>query len=150
MIKRIHQFIGVMQSIVANPSITIQAIQASSDNDIALLTKMNDTAIQYPDHTSIYELFRENSLLSSDKIAITGSKKQYTYSEANYHVERIAGLLQKKGLRHGDFAAICAHRTSELPILLLAIMACGATYVPLDPSFPLERRMMMMEDSNPT
>lgn len=150
MTKRMHQFIGVMQSIISNPSITIQAIQASSDYDIALLTKMNDTATQYPDQSSIYELFRENSLLFSDKIAITGSKKQYTYSEANYHVERIAGLLQKKGLKQGDFAAICTHRTAELPILLLAIMACGATYVPLDPSFPLQRRKMMIEDSTPT
>jgi amino acid adenylation domain-containing protein len=150
MIKRMHQFISVLQSIIANPSGPINTIQASSENDVFLLSKINDTDKHYPKHTSIYELFRENSLLFSDQVAITSSKKQYTYSETNYHVERIAGLLQKKGLKHGDFAAICAHRTAELPILLLAIMACGATYVPLDPSFPLERRKMMIEDSSPT
>jgi amino acid adenylation domain-containing protein len=43
--------------------------------------------------------------------------------------------------------AVCLERTPELVVTLLAVMATGAAYVPLDPSYPRERLAFMLEDS---
>ncbi|MFG2294348.1 amino acid adenylation domain-containing protein [Streptomyces sp. NPDC048603] len=43
--------------------------------------------------------------------------------------------------------ALCAHRSPELAVALLAVLKSGAGYVPLDPAYPRERLDYMLADS---
>ena len=71
----------------------------------------------------------------------------YTYREADNASSIIAQKLQQRGIKPGNIVGVCLERTAELPVVLLGILKCGATYLPLDPGFPDDRLKMMLEDS---
>nr|GFC78309.1 antibiotic synthetase, putative [Tanacetum cinerariifolium] len=47
----------------------------------------------------------------------------------------------------GDVVGIAVERSPALVIALLALMKCGAAYVPLDPAYPAERLEFMLADA---
>lgn len=63
--------------------------------------------------------------------------------------QRVAGALHAAGVRSGDIVAVPARRSPETIVSLLAIVACGAAYLPLDPDFPPARLAAMREDAAP-
>ena len=50
-------------------------------------------------------------------------------------------------MKVGDLIAVCMDRTPDLIISLLAVLKCGAAYVPLDPAYPDDRIVHMIDDS---
>ena len=57
------------------------------------------------------------------------------------------GWLLGAGVLPGGRVALCLDRSSEMIVALLATLKAGATYVPLDPAAPEERRGFTLEDS---
>jgi len=64
-------------------------------------------------------------------------------------VGRAAAALQQAGLRPGEIVAVPALRSPQTIAALLAIVACGGAYLPLDPDFPASRLAAMLEDARP-
>lgn len=48
-----------------------------------------------------------------------------------------------------DAVGICCGRSTAAYISVLAVLRAGAAYVPLDPSYPVDRLRIMIEDSAP-
>ena len=46
--------------------------------------------------------------------------------------------------------AVCFERSLEMIVSMLAILKAGAGYLPIDPSYPVERIKMILEDANPS
>ncbi len=59
----------------------------------------------------------------------------------------MAHYLVQQGVAPGDYVAVSLPRSIELITALLAIMECGAAYLPLDPNYPSKRLEFMLEDS---
>ncbi|WP_139837564.1 AMP-binding protein, partial [Xenorhabdus beddingii] len=72
-----------------------------------------------------------------------------SYGELNQRANRLAHHLIALGVQPDDRVAICAERSPELVVGLLAILKAGGAYVPLDPGYPAERLAYMLEDSAP-
>ena len=51
------------------------------------------------------------------------------------------------GVGPGVLAGVCAERSVELVVGLVAIVKAGGAYVPLDPEYPSDRLAFMLEDS---
>ena len=62
---------------------------------------------------------------------------------------RMAGHLRKHGAAPGQTVALCLDRSPELIIAVLGIVQAGAAYVPIDPTYPAERIVGMLEDAQP-
>ncbi|WP_343843588.1 amino acid adenylation domain-containing protein [Bowmanella denitrificans] len=86
--------------------------------------------------------------------AIRDDMGDLTYKELACRVDYLVGQLQTWMQQHG-FAAkgthigVCISRRRELIVALLAVMRCGAAYVPLDPSLPAARLQFMLSDAKP-
>jgi amino acid adenylation domain-containing protein len=61
---------------------------------------------------------------------------------------RIAHALQVRGVGPGARVGLCLERDLEMLPSMLAVLKCGAAYVPLDPSFPPERLDFMVGDAD--
>src|SRR5262249_29245207 len=60
-----------------------------------------------------------------------------------------AHYLRELGVRPDAPVAVCAERSPEMVVSMLAAMKAGGAYVPLDPAYPAERLGYMLEDSTP-
>jgi D-alanine--poly(phosphoribitol) ligase subunit 1 len=107
--------------------------------------QMNETTRPYPSQSSIKELFERCAEDFSDRTAIVHGAEILTYHDLNRLANRLANDLRQRGVAPGDCVALCAGRSAELIVSLLAIIKCGAFYLPLDASWPGDLLGRMLE-----
>jgi len=87
----------------------------------------------------LHEVFESQVDKAPDATALRCGGRNLTYRELDRKANQLARRLRQLGAGPGQFVAIYFER-SELPII--AILAChksGAAYVPIDPSYPIDR-----------
>jgi len=115
-------------------------------NYLADYSELNNTEMPYP-NVSLIELLRKQAEITPDNIALEFHDSKTTYLELHKKVNQLAHYLKAQGVESGDFIAVSFSRSPELVYTLLAIMECGAAYLPLDPEYPKERLEFMLNDS---
>lgn len=70
-----------------------------------------------------------------------------SYAELDRLSNQVAHHLATHGVRTGDRVGLCVDRSIPLVVGLVGILKSGASYVPLDPSYPRERLAIMQEDA---
>ncbi|MBZ4033584.1 amino acid adenylation domain-containing protein [Flavobacterium sp. 17A] len=108
--------------------------------------KLNGAEMVYPKN-ALHELFAQQAETSPNAIALEFDDLKITYSDLSKKVNQIANYFLAQGLAPGQFIAVSMDRSPDLIASLLAILQCGAAYLPLDPKFPTERLAFMLEDS---
>ncbi|WP_369929401.1 amino acid adenylation domain-containing protein [Xanthomonas sp. NCPPB 2632] len=99
--------------------------------------------------TFVHELFAEQVSRTPDSLAVIGPDASLTYRQLDARVDRMKRVFHAYGLGRDDLAAICCGRTTDMVAGVIAILAVGAAYVPLDPSYPGERLRYMLDDAKP-
>ena len=97
----------------------------------------------------LHELFEHAAQKYSWQIALVCGDARITYDELNKLANRIARGLVQQGVTSRDIVGVALDRSIDLVAVLLAVLKTGATYVPIDPAFPAERRNQMMDDACP-
>jgi amino acid adenylation domain-containing protein len=82
-----------------------------------------------------------------EAIAVEEGNEQLTYAQLVARVNATMATLRQAGVQRGSAVAICMERSTGTLVAVLAILACGAAYVPLDPSYPEQRLAFMLDDS---
>ncbi|HGM4807807.1 non-ribosomal peptide synthetase [Serratia marcescens] len=82
-----------------------------------------------------------------EKIAVEDRNGNCSYRDLLTLAEGYSALLHKQNVQPGERIGLAMARDRHLPAAMLAIHAAGASYVPMDFSYPAERLAMMMEDS---
>ena len=93
------------------------------------------------------KIFNIISTKYPDRVAIVSSSSQVTYQALAENVRLMAAFLQNQGVNRGDLVGACIPRSIEAPIALLGIMMAGAAYIPLDPTFPMDRLEFMIQNA---
>lgn len=92
--------------------------------------------------------FLENGLQADpEAIAVVVGERRLSYRELDQASRQLALHLQAGGFTSGCRIGLCLPRSTDLVIALLATIRSGATYVPLDPSYPEERISYQIEDA---
>lgn len=138
----------LLEGIVANPKQTISTLPLLTEAEQnQLLVEWNDTEADYPKHKCIHQLFEEQTEKSPDAVALVCGYERLTYRELNARANQLAHYLQKLGVESETLVGICVERSPLMVIGLLGILKAGGTYIPLDPSYPQERLVFMLEDA---
>ncbi|CAF3062617.1 unnamed protein product [Rotaria sp. Silwood2] len=99
---------------------------------------------------NIYEAFLQRVMEHPQKLAIILDEQSLTYSEALHCVQHLSiHLNQQCGVKHGQIVCQCVERSVEMVIGILAILACGSCYCPLNPNDP-ELRLQSLVKSTET
>lgn len=99
--------------------------------------------------TLIHESFEKHARLTPDAIAVVYEQQQLTYAQLNARANRLAHLLQSRGVGPDVLVALYLTRSPEMVTAVLAVLKAGGAYVPLDPTHPPERLTYILEDSAP-
>lgn len=112
----------------------------------ALLQRLNDTT--RPRHaTTVLDQVRAAAQATPDAVAVSGDDGTLTYQELVAAAHRIGHGLRRRGVTAGDLVGLCANRGVELVAGVLGILAAGAAYLPLDPTYPVARLEFITTDA---
>ncbi|MCJ0869717.1 amino acid adenylation domain-containing protein [Streptomyces sp. AP-93] len=107
----------------------------------------NATGRPYPADRTVLDLIRAQAAATPEAIAVSAAGRHLEYRELMARVRQLALALRAGGVRPGDLVALHLDRTADLPAALLAVLATGAAYLPLDPGYPAERLALVLRDS---
>jgi len=112
-----------------------------------LLFGYNSTKVEWPEGKTVHELFVAQQERTPEAIAAIYEDQQLTYRELNERAARLARYLLGLGVGPEVIVGICMERSLDMIVSLLAILKAGGSYLPLDPSYPLARLSLMLEDA---
>ncbi|MES2758519.1 MAG: non-ribosomal peptide synthase/polyketide synthase [Pseudomonadota bacterium] len=142
-------FETLLDAIVADPEARIGALPMLREVERSqLLTAWNDTAVQYPTAT-LQQMFEGQVARTPDAEALVFEQRRLTYADLNREANRLAHHLRRLGVGPDVIVALCAERSVQMVVGLLAILKAGGAYLPLDPAYPAERLEYMLADARP-
>ena len=94
-------------------------------------------------------LFERQVDKTPDLPAVVSADARLTYAELDAAANRLAHYLRSKNIGLEDRVGIMLERGIEMVTAVLAVLKCGAVYVPLDAGYPAERLAYMIEDASP-
>lgn len=141
---------SILSQAIKNLSSEIKNFELVTDTHTLnkLLTTWQGKKVDFPQDKSIISIFEEQCLAFPNKIALICQNGQLTYSELLEKIDRLAGFLLEKGIKSADRVAIYATRSLETIIGIYAICKIGASYIPIEPSYPAARVNYILENSN--
>jgi amino acid adenylation domain-containing protein len=111
---------------------------------------LSGTFVEFPIEEveqSIPERFEKIGRKFPDRIAIKSKDQEFTYDELNKDANRVAHqILDECGKGNRPIAILMEHGADVLAAIL-AVLKAGKCYVPLDPTYPVERLRYMLRDA---
>ncbi|KRP58774.1 amino acid adenylation domain-containing protein [Pseudomonas trivialis] len=96
---------------------------------------------------AVHRLFEAQAERQPERQALALDDQALSYGELNQQANRLAHVLMARGVGPQGLVGIAVERSFAMVVSLLAVLKTGAAYVPLDPEYPRERLLHMLEDS---
>ncbi|WP_186072006.1 amino acid adenylation domain-containing protein [Burkholderia gladioli] len=111
-----------------------------------LIEGWNASEAPCPFESGVHALFEAQAARTPDAPALVDGARSLDYGTLDALANRLARHLAAAGVAAGERVAILLDRSIELILAELAILKCGAVYVPLDRNAPAERQAFMLAD----
>ncbi len=102
-----------------------------------------------PAPVSIPEVFAAQVTRAPHAEAVTFEGQTLSYGELDEAANRLANLLAVHGAGPGEYVGLLLPRSADAIVAMLAVLKCGAAYVPMDPAVPAARLDFMLADAAP-
>ncbi|MFA0960200.1 amino acid adenylation domain-containing protein [Roseivirga sp. BDSF3-8] len=113
-----------------------------------LLNSYNSHTAPIPSGSTLIGLFEEQTSKTPDQIALIGGEVSLSYGELNEKANRLAAYMSSEsGVQKGDFVGVHLNRNTNCIVSILAIMKLGAVYLPVDHTYPADRKKLIIEDA---
>ena len=106
----------------------------------------NDTARAYPT-AAVPALIQAQAARTPAAVAVRAGETTLTYAALLTQAGQLAQALRARGIGPESLVAVALERSVDLVVALLGTWYAGAAFVPLDPSYPVERLRYMLDDS---
>ena len=119
----------------------------SKEEEKRILFDFNKTEVTYPVDKTIVYLFKKQLKFNPER-TITDGKTTYSYRELDVLSNKIAQYINSSlNLSKHKPIAVLLKRSSNLLAILLGILKSGHSFIPLDPTFPIERLEYILNHS---
>jgi aspartate racemase len=144
-----------------------EIIEMVAENPTVKIRDLGSTVIDFTSRTEVkkgwegsFKLMPTDSTVDArftaicksypDRIAVALRNQELTYADLDSRVNGILATLIKEGVTPGQPVGLCMDRSFDMIASMLAILRAGACFVPLDPSYPVERLRFMISDTQVT
>ncbi|MFD0262357.1 amino acid adenylation domain-containing protein [Kitasatospora indigofera] len=143
-----RHYATLLAGAIAAPETSLGDLPLLDAEEHRLVTEaFNATEQPYPADRTVLDLVREQAAATPDAVALSAGPDRVGYRELISRADRLAAGLRAAGAGPGTLVALHLHRTADLPVALLAVLATGAAYLPLDPGYPQPRLAAILADS---
>ncbi len=102
---------------------------------------------EIPVEETLADLFAAQVRRAPGARAVTCEGNELTYAELDTRADRLARRLRRLGVGPEERVGLCAERSLELVVGMLAVVKAGGAYLPLDPAYPRERLAFLIENA---
>lgn len=117
------------------------------ESELHQLQAWNQTDRPFPAGDCIQHGFQRQALEQPDALALICNGHTWTYKQLSEQVHRLAHYLRLQGVQPGTRVALRLARNEQLVISMLAVLAAGGTYIPLECRWPEKRVRFILEDA---
>jgi amino acid adenylation domain-containing protein len=147
-LRELGHFRNLVNAVLENPDEPLARIALMDEREREqTVVQWNNTATDYPRDLRIHGAFERQAARTPDRTALVFQGEKIPYWRINEDANRLAHYLIKKGVGPGNLVGVSIERSPELTVALLGVLKTGAAYVPLDPSYPLQRLASTLEDT---
>lgn len=145
--RHVGYLMHVLRAMVSDDQARIDQIDLLSATERQrILKEWTATHAHFPRGQCVHELFEAQAGRNARAVAVVHAERQLNYQELNARANRLAHHLIHLGVEPNDRVAIWLDRSMDLVIAELAILKCGAVYVPLERQAPAERIAALVKD----
>src|SRR5712692_6600646 len=103
----------------------------------------------YQRSQTVSELFAAQAAATPNAIALMAGGELITYGELDKRANQLANYLNVLGVGRETIVGLCLDRSPESVMCALGVLKAGGAYLPLDPAYPAERLLFMLNDAQP-
>jgi amino acid adenylation domain-containing protein len=143
--RMIAAFETLLRAVVEQPGAPLLTIDSTSAAERQELLALAASAEGGADDDRVDVMIARRQ---SDGIAVEAGDVRLTYAQIERQANRMAHYLLARRIGPGHRVALCMERSPELIVSILAVLKCGAVYVPIDPANPPARRQWIAGDAD--
>ncbi|PKM14866.1 MAG: non-ribosomal peptide synthetase [Gammaproteobacteria bacterium HGW-Gammaproteobacteria-2] len=137
----------LLRAACESPDAAVSSLTWMTASERIELQALQPKATAFDRQCGMHMHFERQCGNTPNRIALCTSDASITYAELDEYANRIANLLRAQGAHRGTLVGLALDRGIDMVAALLGILKSGAGYVPLDPSFPVERLAYMASDA---
>ena len=150
-VRMLEHYRALLEAAVSEPACPVGQLSLSSEDERALvLSAWNQTARDYPLESvrPVHGLVSDQARRTPDVAAVRHAGEQLSYAQLEAQANQLARCLGGLGVGPGVVVAICAQRSLEMVVAVLAVLKAGGAYAPIDPAYPEGRVAFMLADTD--
>jgi amino acid adenylation domain-containing protein len=148
--RLLDHYSTLLASIALDPDETVGRLRILTDAERRqILVDFNGPVRDFGRPRFLDQLFAEQAKRTPALTAVSSAGGALTYAQLDRCSDALGRSLKSLGISAGDFVGVCMDRSLEMIVALVAILKCGAAFVPLDVEYPPDRLAHMVRDTKP-
>jgi amino acid adenylation domain-containing protein len=146
--RMLESFSCLLAAAVAHPELPVAELPLLGESERQALMSAAAPAVHpdAPEEDLLHRAFEAQAACRPEAPALTCGGVHVSYGELDRRAGRLARRLRALGVGPEVLVGLCAERSIEMVVGLLAILKAGGAYLPLDPKLPRERLELLLED----
>ncbi|MBL4607769.1 MAG: amino acid adenylation domain-containing protein, partial [Pseudomonadales bacterium] len=151
-IKRFAEhFENLVEQVVAQPNVCLGDFSLLTEQEVKQLESFNaPSPLADWQEKTLGERFEKQVEFFPDHIAVSFGEQRLSYQQLNARANQLAHFLTEQGVAEGTRVALYFERSIDLIVAIVAVLKCGAAYVPVDPGSAAVRNKMILDDAKVT
>ncbi|WP_433400531.1 amino acid adenylation domain-containing protein [Streptomyces sp. CA-146814] len=131
-------YAGLFAALAMDPTTPVAGHLAADAEELRLMSgEFNATGAEFPETRTLHGFLEERAATTPDTVAIVDDAT--TYGELNAAANRLARVLQARGVGADSVVGVCVPRSTPMLVAIYAALKAGGAYLPVDPTLPRER-----------
>src|SRR6267142_2153921 len=124
-----------------------KSVSLQSDHSVSTLPGNGTSRPARAPWEPVPRMVAAQALQNPDRVALVMGPEKLTYAELELRATQLANYLRSLGAGPEVLVGLCLERSPQFVIAALAIMQCGAAYLPMDLAHPTERLRFIARDA---
>ncbi len=140
-------FINMTDCLLADKNQPIEQSSIVTSDEVYSLRATSDPSTA-TNRVTVTSMIEDQAERNPDVVAVEQGGDRLTYADLNQRANKVARLLQGRGVGTASKVAVVTRRSTESVIAILGVLKAGAAYVPIDASSPSMRIEFMLRDAS--
>ncbi len=143
----IRQLASVVTAMARAPATVISRIAVTNADDVEYLRGLEAGPNLPEDARTAHRVFEDQARETPSGHAVIADNASITYQELDERANGVAHALAAEGVAAGDLVGVHIARSIDTIVAMVGVLKAGAAYVPLDPTYPTDHVLGLIEDA---